>query len=209
MERAPELDDHVRVTVSDTGKGIEPEFLPYVFDRFRQSDSSSARRFGGLGLGLSLVKQLVELHGGTVEASSDGPGRGATFTVTLPQRAAQTETFTSSNRARWRRREVRTEAAIPLDQVPSLTGVRVLVVDDQEEARALLRATLGECGAQVTAVSSGVEALAILADPPDGERPDVLILDINMPDEDGYKVLKRVRALEVERGVSRRFRPSR
>jgi PAS domain S-box-containing protein len=203
MERALGLDDHVRVTVSDTGKGIEPEFLPYVFDRFRQSDSSSARRYGGLGLGLSLVKQLVELHGGTVEAASDGPGRGASFTVTLPQRAAQTETYTAKQPRAVAAREVRTEVAIPLDQVPSLTGVRVLVVDDQEEARALLRATLGECGAQVTAVSSGVEALAILADPPDGERPDVLILDINMPDEDGYKVLKRVRALEADRGVSR------
>src|SRR5262245_16864235 len=93
MESVEGLDNHVRVTVSDTGKGIEPEFMPFVFDRFRQSDSSSARRFGGLGLGLSLVKQLVELHGGTVEAASEGPGRGSTFTVTLPQRATSTETF--------------------------------------------------------------------------------------------------------------------
>ncbi|HKQ79534.1 MAG TPA: ABC transporter substrate binding protein [Blastocatellia bacterium] len=203
MERVAGFDDHVRVTISDTGKGIEPEFLPFVFDRFRQSDSSSARRFGGLGLGLSLVKQLVELHGGTVEASSEGPGRGSAFTVTLPQHAAPTETFIPKQPRAVAAREVRTEAAIPLDQVPSLNGVRVLVVDDQEEARALLRATLGECGAQVTAVSSGIEAVAILADPPRNERPDVLILDINMPGEDGYRVLERVRALESERGVSR------
>jgi len=93
------------------------------------------------------------------------------------------------------------EGAIPLDEVPSLAGVSVLVVDDQEEARQLLTETLSECGAQVTAVSSGVEALAILADPPEGERPSVLILDINMPGEDGYKALERVRALEAERGV--------
>jgi len=198
--RMKSVDDHIRVSVSDTGKGIDPEFMPFVFERFRQSDSSSARRFGGLGLGLSLVKQLVELHGGTVEAASEGPGRGATFTVTLPQRAAQTET-SDTEHPRPAPNEVRMEATIPLDQVPSLAGVRVLVVDDQEEARELLKVSLGECGAEVIAVSSGVEALAVLADPPGGERPDVLILDINMPDEDGYKVLERVRALEAERGV--------
>ncbi|MGH9754396.1 MAG: ABC transporter substrate binding protein [Blastocatellia bacterium] len=196
------VNHHVRITVSDTGKGIEPEFLPFVFDRFRQSDSSSARRFGGLGLGLSLVKQLVELHGGMVEAASDGPGCGATFTVTLPQSPAQTGVAAPPQPRAVAQREVRTEGAIPLDEVPSLAGVRVLVVDDQEEARQLLMETLSECGAQVTAVSSGVEALAILADPPEGQRPSVLTLDINMPGEDGYKVLERVRALEAERGVA-------
>jgi PAS domain S-box-containing protein len=198
MER---VDHHVRITVKDTGKGIDPEFLPFVFDRFRQSDSSSSRRFGGLGLGLSLVKQLVELHGGTVEAASDGPGCGATFTVMLPQSSTQKPAVIEQPRA-VAQREVRTEGAIPLDEVPSLMGVRVLVVDDQEEARQLLTETLSECGAQVTAVSSGVEALAILSDPPEGERPSVLTLDINMPGEDGYKVLERVRALEAERGVA-------
>ncbi len=195
------LDDHVRITVSDTGKGIEAEFLPFVFDRFSQSDSSSSRRFGGLGLGLSLVKQLVELHGGTVEAASDGPSSGATFTVTLPQRAPQIEIPTTAQPRAVAKCEVRTEDMIPLDQVPSLAGIRALVVDDQEEARMLLKATLCECGAQVTTASSGVEALAILANSMNGERPDVLILDINMPDEDGYKVLKRIRAFESERGV--------
>src|SRR5262245_32540479 len=196
------VDHHVRITVTDTGKGIEPEFMPFVFDRFRQSDSSSARRFGGLGLGLSLVKQLVELHGGTVEASSEGAGHGATFTVTLPQCSAQISAVAPQQPRAVAQREVRMEDAIPLDEVPSLAGVSVLVVDDQEEARQLLTETLSECEAQVTAVSSGVEALAILADPPDGGRPSVLILDINMPDEDGYKVLERVRALEDQRGVA-------
>lgn len=199
--RMENADHHVRLTVSDTGKGIEPEFLPFVFDRFRQSDSSSARRFGGLGLGLSLARQLVELHGGMVEAASDGPGRGAVFTVTLPQFAAPAESFIPEPHRARPARDVRTEGAIPLHQAPSLAGVRVLAVDDQEEARALLTATLSECGAQVMAVSSGVEALAILADPPDGERPDVLILDIAMPDEDGYQALERVRSLEAERGI--------
>ena len=200
--RMEKVDHQVRITVKDTGKGIEPEFLPFVFDRFRQSDSSSARRFGGLGLGLSLVKQLVELHGGTIEAASEGPGCGATFTVTLPQHAARSETFIPQPPRAVAAREERMEDAIQLDQVPSLAGVRVLVVDDEEEARSLLTATLGECGAQVMAVSSGVEALAILADPPGGQRPDALILDINMPDEDGYQALERVRALETERGVA-------
>jgi PAS domain S-box-containing protein len=200
--RTESVDHHVRITVRDTGKGIEPEFLPFVFDRFRQSDSSSARRFGGLGLGLSLVKQLVELHGGTVEAASEGAGCGAIFTVTLPQRLAQTNAVAPQQPRAVAQREVRMEDAIPLDEVPSLAGVSVLVVDDQEEARQLLTETLSECGAQVTAVSSGVEALAILGDPPEGERPSVLILDINMPGEDGYKALERVRALEAELGVA-------
>jgi PAS domain S-box-containing protein len=194
-------DQLVRITVSDNGKGIEPEFMPYVFDRFRQSDSSSSRRFGGLGLGLALAKQLVELHGGTIEAMSGGLDRGATFTVTLPQRAAQTAPLLPPPPPAESPREVKTEGAIPFDRIPSLAGARVLVVDDQEEARALLKTILGERGAQVTAVSSGVEALAVLADPPGGEAPDVLILDIAMPDEDGYKVLERVRQFEDERGV--------
>jgi PAS domain S-box-containing protein len=200
--RMESVDHQIRITVDDTGKGIEPEFLPFVFDRFRQSDSSSARRFGGLGLGLSLVKQLVELHGGTVEAASDGPGCGATFTVTLPQSSTLIGAVVPQQPRAVVQREVKMEGAIPLDEVPSLAGVSVLVVDDQEEARQLLTETLSECGAQVTAVSSGVEALAIISDPPEGERPSVLILDINMPGEDGYKALERVRALENERGVA-------
>jgi PAS domain S-box-containing protein len=198
--RTENLPHQVRITVKDTGKGIEPEFLPFVFDRFRQSDSSSARRFGGLGLGLSLVKQLVELHGGTVEAASGGPGLGATFTVTLPQLAAQVETFSPQQPLAVAARESGTEGAIQPDQIPSLAGVRVLVVDDEQDTLSLVAATLRDSGAQVIAVASGAEALAILAAPPDAKRPDVLILDINMPDEDGYQTLERVRTLEIERG---------
>jgi PAS domain S-box-containing protein len=190
--------DHIRITVSDTGKGIEPEFLPFVFDRFRQADSSSARRVGGLGLGLSLVKHLVELHGGTIAAASEGVERGATFTVTLPRRQPKfmppPPAVASS--------EAHTEDALAMDQAHSLEGVSVLVVDDQEEARTLLSQSLSEYGAQVTAASSGAEALALLSAPTSGKRPDVLILDIAMPGEDGYTVLKKVRAMEAAQGIA-------
>jgi PAS domain S-box-containing protein len=190
-------DDNVRITVSDTGKGIEPEFLPFIFDPLRQADSSSARRYGGLGLGLSLVKHLVELHGGTIKAASEGAGRGATFTVTLPRRRFE---FIAASTPAVAPREVRLEDAITLDRDLSLEGLSVLVVDDQEEARELLTQALSEYGAQVTAVSSGMEALAFLSDPPSGKRPDALILDIAMPDEDGYTVLKKARALQAAQG---------
>ncbi len=192
--------ERVRLTISDNGAGIEPEFLPYVFDRFRQADTSVARRYGGLGLGLSLVKQLTELHGGTITAASDGLGCGATFTVNLPRLTAQSAIFEQRFTGDLAPGAVRTENAIPLDEAPSLDGVRVLIVDDQEEARDLLTLALKQCGAEVMAVSSGVEALAILSDPPGGERPDVLILDVAMPDEDGYAVLQKVRELETELG---------
>jgi len=191
--------DSVRITVSDTGKGIEPEFLPFVFDHFKQADPSSARRHGGLGLGLSLVKHLVELHGGTITAASEGKGRGAAFTVRLPRR--QFEFIQTPPRA-VAAHEVRTEGAVTIDRDLSLEGMSVLVVDDQEDARELLTQALGDYGAQVAAVSSGVEALAFLSNPPGGKRPDALILDIAMPDEDGYTVLKKARALEAARGAA-------
>jgi PAS domain S-box-containing protein len=190
--------DHIRIAVSDTGKGIEPEFLPFVFDRFRQADSSSGRRYGGLGLGLLLVKHLVELHGGTIAAASEGAGRGTTFTITLPRRHLE---FIPPPPLAVTSREVRIEDAIPMDQHLSLEGLSVLVVDDQDEARVVLTHALSEYGAQVTTASSGAEALAILSSPPDGRRPDALILDIAMPGEDGYAVLKKMRALEVEQGA--------
>jgi PAS domain S-box-containing protein len=199
--RLENVHHQVRITVNDTGKGIEPEFLPFVFDRFRQSDSSSARRFGGLGLGLSLVKQLVELHGGTIEAASDGPGSGATFTVTLPQHAVQAESFIPQQ-PRTAPRGLETEDVIQLDPAMSLAGVRVLAVDDEEEALSLLKTILARCDAEVIAASSGVEAVSILAKPPDGKQFDVLVLDITMPDQDGYQTLERVRALETEKGIT-------
>jgi len=191
-------DDSVRITVTDTGKGIDTEFLPFVFDCFRQADPSGARRYGGLGLGLSIVKHLVELHGGTITAASEGLERGATFTVTLPRRHPELMAPPPAVTPR----EVRTEGAVTPSVAISLEGVSVLVVDDQEEARVILTQTLGEYGAQVTAMSSGAEALALLSDPPGGRKPDALILDIAMPDEDGYTVLNKVRALEAGRGAA-------
>jgi CheY-like chemotaxis protein len=185
----------VRLIVSDTGQGIEPEFLPAVFDRFTQGDMSRARRHGGLGLGLSLVKQLVELHGGAIEASSAGVKQGATFTVTLPMSAPQDATYLQPTPAIT---EVRAgPEAMPLTDLPRLDGVRVLVVDDEEEARRLVAATLGEWGAEVMTAASGAEARAIMTN----AEFDVLVCDIAMPGEDGYDVISRIRALESQRGV--------
>jgi len=192
LERAA---GHVRIIVSDSGKGIEPEFLTAVFDRFSQQDATHARRYGGLGLGLALVKELVELHGGLIEAASAGDNLGATFTVTLPLSAPQVTTSQSPVRAI---AEVRTgPEAMPLTDLPRLDGVRVLVVDDQEEARLLVARMLGEWGAAVTAAASGAEARMILTK----AEFDVLVCDIAMPDEDGYEVVSRIRTLENQRGV--------
>jgi PAS domain S-box-containing protein len=196
VELRMERDGHrVRLIVSDTGQGIEPEFLPAVFDRFSQSDMSRARRHGGLGLGLALVKQLVELHGGMIEAASAGVKQGATFTVTLPMIAPQVATYMPPTPAIT---EVRVgQETMPLTDLPRLDGVRVLVVDDQEEARLLVASTLGEWGAVVTTAASGAEARAIMTN----AEFDVLVCDIAMPGEDGYEVISRIRKLETQRGV--------
>lgn len=202
LERA---DPYVRITVSDTGRGIAPELLPYLFNRFRQADSSSTRRHGGLGIGLALVKHLVELHGGEVRAESPGEGQGATFTVDLPIRAVRfpTPVHEPSPRAEG---EVKTAAAVTLADLPSLAGVRALVIDDQDEARELLATMLENRGAEVAAVGSGREALAWLKTRLESEPPDVFICDIGMPEEDGYAVIRNVRALETSRGIHLRRR---
>jgi PAS domain S-box-containing protein len=192
--RLEHREESLYIIVSDTGVGIDPSFLPHIFDRFSQADSSNSHRHGGLGLGLALVKHLVELHGGTIEAASEGSGMGSTFTVMLPL-TMQNGSFEKEPPA------LILEGALPAPDTSKVEDVGVLVVDDQQEAREALANYLGNCGAVVTAVSSGIEALKILADPPDGERPDVLICDIAMPEEDGYAVMRRVRALEAERRV--------
>jgi PAS domain S-box-containing protein len=182
------------IWISDTGAGIDPTILPSIFDRFHQADSSGSQRQGGVGLGLALAKHLVELHGGTIKVASEGSGFGSTFIIRLPQ-SAQSQFFNVEPPA------LRTESTIQLPCTATIEGVRVLAVDDQQEAREVLAVFLSKCGAVVTTVSSGSEALSILADQPDSERPDVLICDIAMPDEDGYEVMKRVRTLETERRV--------
>ena len=171
----------VKIRVTDTGIGLSPEFLPYVFDRFRQADQTQTRAHGGLGLGLSIVKHLVELHGGTIEAFSEGKGLGATFTVTLPVPAA-----TSVAPARRSRIE---ESSTPF--AIRLVGRAVLVVDDDEATRDLLREMLGRTGAVVFPAASAHEAIELLR----SERVDLIIADIGMPDEDGMSLMRRVRAL--------------
>jgi PAS domain S-box-containing protein len=187
-------DDDIYIIVSDTGIGIDPELLPYIFDCFRQADPSSSSSHGSLGLGLTLAKHLVELHGGTIEAASEGIGFGSVFTVKLPL-AKQIGSIEAEPPAK------ELEGAITVPDRPMIEGVRVLVADDQDDARVKLADFLRKCGAVVVAVSSGIAALSILADPLSGERPDVLICDIALPDEDGYAVLKRLRMLETTAGT--------
>jgi signal transduction histidine kinase/DNA-binding response OmpR family regulator len=182
---------HVEIVVSDTGQGIAPDVLPHVFERFHQADSTSTRRHAGLGLGLALVRHLVELHGGTVEASSAGEGQGATFTVRLPVAIARAEEADDPEAERGR---VPPTALVPVAaRGPSLRGLRVLVVDDDRDGLALVATMLIASGAEVHTCPSAAEGLQAIRE----WRPDVLISDIEMPGEDGYTFIRRVRALET------------
>jgi PAS domain S-box-containing protein len=185
------VDSHVEIVVADSGQGISPEFLPFVFDRFRQADASITRSAGGLGLGLAIVRHLVELHGGSVRAESEGEGRGATFTVTLPLMPIERDGGEIATRAP---REVETASSL-LECPPELAGVKILVVDDEPDAREMLKAMLEGCEAEARTVASAAEALQLL----DVWAPDLLVSDIGMPGEDGYALIKRVR----ERGPAR------
>jgi PAS domain S-box-containing protein len=189
--RLDRADPHVRITVSDTGKGISPENLPFIFDRFRQADGSSTHRHTGLGLGLSLVRHLVELHGGTVYAESPGEGLGTTFTVNLPLRAVLPHAVEG---------ESPMFGGAGVLGAPSLKGVWALVVDDEADARELLTTLLQQCGARVTPAASAHEALAVLITAEDGRRPDVVVSDISMPGVDGYELITRMRELAPELG---------
>jgi PAS domain S-box-containing protein len=189
--RIERVNSSTRLTVEDNGPGVAPDFLPHVFERFRQGDSSSTRPYGGLGLGLAIVRHLVELHGGTVDAANRVDGSGAIFRVTLPSPALFSATA-----------ESRVETDVRVEDRPwtpagrPLAGVSVLVVDDDEDARNLLQFVLERSGAVVVTVSSAAEAVQALRE----RRPDALLADIEMPGEDGYSLMAKVRALPAEEG---------
>jgi len=179
--RLEQIDNQAQITVSDTGKGIHPDFLPYIFESFRQEDASTTRKYGGLGLGLTIVRQLVEAHGGTIVADSPGKGLGATFTVLLPLLNVEPENNQTGD--------------LP-QQILDLTGIRVLAVDDELDTRELLTALLTQYGAEVLTVASVAEVLTSLK----SFQPDVLVSDIGMPEVDGYTLIQQIRALPPEQG---------
>ncbi len=188
------VNSHLEVSISDTGQGIDPVFLPHVFDRFRQADATTTRQHGGLGLGLAIVKQLVELHGGSVRVKSGGLGAGATFIVDLPLAVLHPEAEPPGSE---RRHPLAGSSHARLSsQGLNLTGVKVLVVDDEPDARALVKRLLDDRGASVRAACSAAEALRLIGE----ARPDVLVSDIGMPGEDGYALIQRVRALSATGG---------
>jgi PAS domain S-box-containing protein len=185
------VNSHLEVCVIDNGQGIKPEFLPHLFERFRQADASTTRRHGGLGLGLSIVKHLIELHGGKVRAKSPGEKQGSTFCIELPMMVV------NASEAEHRREHPRSfMLTAPTIDNPSLKGITVLAVDDEPDARNLLKRVLEDCGAKVILAASAREALDLVLK----ERPDMIVSDIGMPDEDGYEFIRKVRALGAEDG---------
>ena len=182
--RLERVNSHVEVSVSDTGVGITPDFLPYVFERFRQADASTTRKTGGLGLGLAIVRHLVEMHGGSVDAASAGENAGSTFRVRLPLMIVHPQSSESP------REHPRTTSSAPLGPLDNLEGVRVVAIDDEADALGLLRVMLEAAGAKVSTFASPSVALDALAE----ERPDALIVDVGMPGMDGYDFIRRLRS---------------
>ncbi|HEY6802361.1 MAG TPA: ATP-binding protein [Pyrinomonadaceae bacterium] len=180
---------HIEFVVTDTGQGISEEFLPFVFERFRQADSTAARTHGGLGLGLAIVRHLTELHGGVVNANSAGVGHGATFNVRLPIQAPRVQVATVENNS-----TTNEEKSPAFDCPGSLEGLDVLIVDDENDALELMKTVLRECGAKVRVASSAAEALESIKTMP----PDILISDIEMPNQDGYSLIRTIRTLPVQ-----------
>jgi CheY-like chemotaxis protein len=186
------LDSQVEIVVNDTGQGIAPDVLPYVFDRFKQGDSTSTRAHGGLGLGLALVRHLVELHGGTVTAASAGVGQGATFVVRLP--VSMLRPTTAPEPTHPTASAASPLAAASLDD--ALPGIRVLVVDDDADALELVSAMLRRANAEPRVATSAAEGIAIV----ESWHPEVILSDLEMPGEDGYAFLRRIQAVERETG---------
>lgn len=182
--------NYVKIKITDTGQGITPEFLPHIFERFRQADATTTRSHGGLGLGLAIVKQLVELHGGKVCAASPGEGQGSSFIIKLPKKANAAEKDINVVPDKYLEEEMEV-----LD-VPDLTGVKILIVDDHEDARQFLQRLLEHSAATVISVSSAVEALILI----EREPPDLLVCDISMPGMDGHELIRKVRELPAESG---------
>jgi len=182
--RLERVNSHIEIAVSDTGIGIRQDFLPYVFERFRQAEAGTTRKTGGLGLGLAIVRHIVEMHGGTVQAASAGEDQGATFRVRLPLMIVHPEP------AETRREHPRSERNVAMTPLGDLRGVRVLAVDDEEDALTLLRAVLETAGAEVTTVSSSRTALARIEE----VLPNVLILDLGMPEMDGFELIRQIRS---------------
>ncbi|MBD0370010.1 MAG: PAS domain S-box protein [Pyrinomonadaceae bacterium] len=189
--RLERVNSHVEIAVSDTGAGISQEFLPHVFDRFRQADQRTTRIHGGMGLGLAIVRHLVELHGGTVRAESPGEGQGSTFTVLLPVAPVYQSAFEAE-----RVHPAARDTLPSFECVDRLDGVHVLMVDDEPDTRELLKVGLRQCGAEVTVAATVAEALEAMR----ANVPDLIISDIGMPEEDGYELIRRVRALPEESG---------
>lgn len=184
MER---VNSHVEVSITDNGQGMKPEFVAHAFERFRQSDTAGTRKTGGLGLGLNLVKNVVEMHGGSVHAFSEGEGKGSTFVVSLPLAAVHDPGATQQ---RVHPKAALTEPSIDVSHV-SLAGLKVLVTDDEQDARDLLRRVLAGCGAEVITAGSAEEAIAAV----ERARPDLLISDIGLPERDGYELIRQIRML--------------
>lgn len=192
--RLAEATDHINIQVSDTGKGISAEFLPHVFDYFRQADNSITRNYGGLGLGLAIVRHLVELHGGTVRADSEGVGKGATFTVILPfsnaPKSPGGDLYAAKSKA------AADKKILPQKAFSQLKGLQILVVDDVADTREVMAEALTKYGANITTAQSASEALALL----EQQQFDLLVSDIEMPNRDGYSLIQEIRAKESGEG---------
>jgi CheY-like chemotaxis protein/two-component sensor histidine kinase len=184
------IDDQVEIIVTDTGIGIDPQFLPYIFDRFRQADSTSTRRFGGLGLGLAIVRHVVEVHGGTVSASSPGRGQGSTFKVRFPVSAPAAAQVEPPPEQPKHVEELLEEGR------QKLHGIRVLLVEDDADTLDMLRFILEQYGAEVFTAASTREGLKIL----DHWQPDALVSDLAMPGQDGYELIRQLRSRGAKRG---------
>jgi CheY-like chemotaxis protein/two-component sensor histidine kinase len=185
------VNSHLELSVSDTGMGIPASYLPHVFDRFSQKDTSTTRAFGGLGLGLAICKQLVELHGGVITAASEGEGMGATFSVQLPLSIVRLD-----DRSAPRIHPTAETQPGEMLSLPRLDGVHVFAVDDESDARELLRTVLADQGAKVTSFASAEDALAALKT----TKPTVLVCDVGMPKMDGYQLIRKLRADESRSG---------